>query len=292
VEVLAVCPQTELYHASTPEAVASFPAEMFRAAREALLERVSRQVAELGGPAASWPITVETGPVAPTIARVAVGCKAEMILLGLSSYPPLERWLSRETLLRVIHFSHVPVLAVEPERRELPHRIVVATDFSDYSQRVARSAIHLAAPDAHIHLVHVAWAPPSDPGWTDSGEWVRTYRAGIEHRLKEMAAELARGTRLDVQTRVLAGNPGPELLHFAQEADADLLATGSHGSGFLARLVIGSVSSRLVHGARCSLLVAPPQTVPVELEATLTEEEVVSELGDVEEMVSARPPIA
>jgi nucleotide-binding universal stress UspA family protein len=290
VEVLAVCPPTDLYAAGAPEAVASFPVELLTSARDMLQERVARQVAELGGEASSWPVTVEVGAVAATIARVATSRSADLILLGLPPHPKMERWLARETLLRVIHLSSVPVLAVEPEARELPHRIVIATDFSEFSQRVARAALRLAAPDAHVHLVHVTWTPPPEAGWTDSDEWVRTYRTGVERRLDRMAAELSAGTRLDLHVRVLTGEPGPELLHFAEEADAQLLSTGSHGSGFLGRLVLGSVSSRLVHGARCSLLVAPPQTAAVELEPTMTEEEMMSDLGNASEVAFARPP--
>lgn len=291
VEVLAVCPPTEIYGTGSAEAAAGFPARLLATSVEAVTERVQQQLHALDADASSWPIHVEVGAVAPTVARTAASRGVAMIVLGLASHSPLERWLSRETLLRVIHLSHVPVLAVDPERRELPSRVVVAADFSEFSRRAIRNALEVAAPDAHIHLVHVTWArSPVDPGWTDFEEWVTTYRTGVEHRLKEMAAELAEGTRLEILPHVLRGDPGEELLRFAKEADAELLVAGSHGSGFMGRLILGSVSRRLVHGTRCSLLVAPPQKPAPELEEGLGEDELVAELGRTGEMLVAEGP--
>jgi hypothetical protein len=45
-----------------------------------------------------------------------------------------------------------------------------------------------------------------------------------------------------------------------------VIAAGSHGAGFLSRLVMGSVSTRLVRGATRMVLIAPPRTVPAEVE--------------------------
>jgi nucleotide-binding universal stress UspA family protein len=290
VEMLAVCPPAEIYGTGSAEAAAGYPARVLATSVDALTERVHHQLQVLGGQASSWPIAVEVGAVAATIARTAAHHEAALIVMGLASHSGIERWLARETLLRVIHLANVPVLAVDPERRELAHRVVVATDFSDFSRRAIRSALHVAAPDAQIHLVHVTWARPADGSWTDSDRWVQTYRTGVGHRLQALAAELAEGTRLGVHTHVLEGDPGGELLNFAKETDAELLVAGSHGSGFLGRIMLGSVSSRLVHGTRCSLLIAPPKARARELDASMVQEEVIAELGRAGEMFMVDGP--
>ena len=46
----------------------------------------------------------------------------------------------------------------------------------------------------------------------------------------------------------------------------DLIVAGSHGHNFLSRLLLGSVSTRLVRSAHCSVLVAPPDDAPGFLE--------------------------
>ena len=70
--------------------------------------------------------------------------------------------------------------------------------------------------------------------------------------------------------------------------NADLIAAGSHGAGFFGRIVIGSVSSKLVHGTRASLLLTPPADVPDELQVGLNEAEVLSDLGTAAELLPNR----
>jgi nucleotide-binding universal stress UspA family protein len=55
----------------------------------------------------------------------------------------------------------------------------------------------------------------------------------------------------------LLGDPAAAVLAFAAAQGVDLIAAGSHGYGTIARTFLGSVSTRLVRGAECSVLVAP-----------------------------------
>lgn len=48
------------------------------------------------------------------------------------------------------------------------------------------------------------------------------------------------------------GRPGEELVNLA--ADADLLVVGSHGSGALKELILGSVSSYCTHHSTCPVV--------------------------------------
>lgn len=287
VEVVTVFESADLYAAGSPHAIASLPPHYVPAALEALRSRVRTQLADVGPGAADWPLTVELGSVAPTIARAAAKGWAGMILVGMREPGKLERWLARETLLRLIHLAHVPVLAVPHSADELPRRGVVAVDFSDLSLRAARHASETIVPGGQVHLAHVSLNPaPNEPaGWA---EWERTYRVGVERRLEEFAEELDPSGRLTVKTHVLSGEPDLEILRLAGEVRADLIAAGSQGLGRFGRLILGSVSGGLAHGARCSLLVAPPPTVPAEL--GLTERDVWSSLGTAGAMVPSEPP--
>jgi nucleotide-binding universal stress UspA family protein len=57
------------------------------------------------------------------------------------------------------------------------------------------------------------------------------------------------------ETEVLYGNPAQEIVEEAERWGADLIVTGSHGRGLLARTVLGSVSNAVVNQARCSVLI-------------------------------------
>jgi nucleotide-binding universal stress UspA family protein len=278
VSVLAVFEPIDLYSVGTPEAVAHLPPHYMPAAVEAVRERVRAQLATLGGGAAEWPLAVESGRVSSTVARAAIRHDAKLILLGLSRPRGVERWLSRETLLQVIHLANVPVMAVPEDVTELPRSAVVAIDFSDFSMRVARDLAHWIAPGAELHLAHVAWAGIEGDSWTGWTEWEKSYRTGVERRLTELAAELDDPNRT-VRAHVLRGDAGQEILRLAGDLKADLVAAGSHGAGFFGRLVIGSVSSKLVHGCNSSLLIAPPRSIPDEVGVEIAEGELLADLG-------------
>jgi nucleotide-binding universal stress UspA family protein len=271
VEVLTVYETGDVYTAGWPDPVSSLPPRFAPPSVKGVRARVRAQLAEAGSGAAEWPLTVAMGRVAPTIARVAVERRASLILLGLHQPGAVERWFSREMLLRLIHLAHVPVVAVPQEAGALPRKVVLAVDFSQFAQRAASAVMQLVGAGAQLHLAHVvripAWTEGSS-GWigsTEVGETGKTYTTADERRLGALATELECPAEVDVIPHLLSGEPGPEILQLAAEVNADLIASGSHGAGFLGRIVMGSVSSRLVHGARCSLLIAPPEKVPAEL---------------------------
>jgi nucleotide-binding universal stress UspA family protein len=74
--------------------------------------------------------------------------------------------------------------------------------------------------------------------------------------LLERLAERVRAGGLDaVETRLLDGDPAPEILRYAEENAIDLIISGSRGLGGLKGLFLGSVSHKLIEGAACPCLV-------------------------------------
>jgi nucleotide-binding universal stress UspA family protein len=62
--------------------------------------------------------------------------------------------------------------------------------------------------------------------------------------------------RWDVRAASACGTPAWELISKADEWKPDLIVVGSHGRSGLARLMLGSVSQRILAEARCSVRVA------------------------------------
>jgi len=58
-----------------------------------------------------------------------------------------------------------------------------------------------------------------------------------------------------VKTIVAQGNPAEEILETAKKLKADLIVTGSHGRHGAQKFLLGSVSSKLVDHALCTVLV-------------------------------------
>jgi nucleotide-binding universal stress UspA family protein len=287
VEVIAVYEPITLYGTDPLAPASGVPPQFAIASMEALRDRVKAQLAEVGGPAIDWQVIGSAGPVSQAIARAAVRREADLILLGLRHPSTVERWIGRETLLRLAHLAHVPILAVAADATDLPARVLVATDFSDFSARVARAAAQWLAPGGRIDLAHVTWSPSPGDRWDGITEWQKTYRIGVQRRLDEVAESVKASGVGEVHTHILSGDPSTAILQLAEELNAHLIAAGSHGVGFLGRVVMGSVSSKLVHGASCSLLIAPPEDVSPELRVEMTEPEVLAELGLAAELALA-----
>lgn len=228
------------------------PAE---AAVRALRERVRSQLRRMDGGAEDWPLTVQVGGVARTIASYAIDCGASRVLLGLPEADAAQRWMTREMLLDLIPRLQVPVLAVPPGYVAMPRSVVVAVDFSKYSLEIAREAVEDLDEGAQLHLVHVA----------DAGDAYRTDadRLAAERQLTELATELELPGVVAVEAHIRVGDPADEILALANEVGAELVASGSHGISYPGQVLTGDVWGKLVHLANRPLLIGPPRGMRV-----------------------------
>jgi nucleotide-binding universal stress UspA family protein len=69
--------------------------------------------------------------------------------------------------------------------------------------------------------------------------------------LKKLAHQSAEGS----QVAIRFGDPGHQIVDYAQEVRADLIALSSHGQTGLTRLLLGSVAEKVVRLAHCPVLV-------------------------------------
>lgn len=221
-------------------------------AKRAAAEQASRVLDEVPD------VEVREGDPATVIARMAHRAGATMIVSGLGRHRVADRIFSDETALRLIRTADVPVLATAPGASRAPRRIVVAMDFSETSLRAARMALTLAASEATIFLAHVV---PRDSSLHEWKSWSTTYKVGAGDALTRTREQLRIPEGMIVQTVVLQGDAATELLAFATGVSADLIATGSHGHGFVARMLVGSVTTRLVRASACSVLTVPHAAV-------------------------------
>ena len=66
---------------------------------------------------------------------------------------------------------------------------------------------------------------------------------------------MLRATGFDARPEVRSGPPGPTVVAFAGEGNADLVIMGSHGRTGVTRLLLGSVARHVLHHSSCSVLV-------------------------------------
>jgi nucleotide-binding universal stress UspA family protein len=245
-------------------------AELFEARKGSIETEIRLQMETVTGSPTGWPLRVEPGIPASRVVSLAEELGASLIVVGVGEHGPMERIFGRETALQIIRLSHLPVLAVPGTDLGLPNKAILCVDFSTFSARAVRAAASLLKSPAELHLVHAVAGLEFVP--TTSGDWHPEHIRQLEERLEEFGASLDLDEGCALRTRVLEGEPSHEILAYAEEIGADLIVAGSHGHSFMGRLLMGSVSTRLVRGARCAILVAPPEEPAEEVAAPATDE--------------------
>lgn len=205
-------------------------------------------------PATLWPVTVRAGDPIREILDVAKSLDARCIVTGRGRHSWLERMFSGESVMRLLQLGEVPVFAVEKTLTGLPRTVVIATDFSVFGTYAAQVALDYIAPDAHVHLVHVA--PPLSDNGPVLGAFAEEYHRAANGSFRQLLERLER-KGLQFETHILEGNTASQLVDYANSMHADLVVTGTHGYGFARRLVLGSVATSLVRGVSCSVLCVP-----------------------------------
>jgi nucleotide-binding universal stress UspA family protein len=189
------------------------------------------------------------------LADVARDCDAELIVVGGRHHGALARSWGGSTAHYLVRTVDIPVLVVGPGRR-VPERILVATDVFGAAvptlAAAARYAGLLGARLRAIHIVEPAKYPMVVPLSLDQGEYERRSRVAFERVIEKAAPSVAPADRV---TREGLADEG-----IAEEAaawEADVTVLGSHGKGWVDRMLIGSTTERLLNRLPTSLLVVP-----------------------------------
>ena len=251
-EVLSVV-RTEPIISPEGQYIDSGVASTWRTDQRAVIEE---QLTRVLGTAEHVLISVLDGNPAYTISRVAAERRAVLIVVGLGQHDLTTRIFGDETALQLARISRTPVLAVPPTVIASPNHAVVAVDFSDLSVRAAQAAVEAVADVGQVDLVHVVSAALDENVLRPLHiEWART-------QLKLLCAQLVIPSGVTVTTDVLFGEPASTLLDYATRVGANLVSTGTHGRGFVARAMLGSVTTKLLRGTTCALLTVPRNPLP------------------------------
>jgi nucleotide-binding universal stress UspA family protein len=235
-----------------PEIDLQFSADAIAAHREAQVQSVKKQLAQLLG---ARDVRVETldGHPADVIARAAAQANASLVVAGLGRHRMIDRVLGDETVLRLVRSTPCPVLAVGDEFA-IPRTIVVGIDFSENSVHAAQLALCFIERGGSLHLMNVA--PREDLlGLLAGGP--ATYHEHAMARIGELVAQLDVPPGVDIQSVVRSGDPGTRILEYAGDARAGMIAIGARGHGRTARMLVGSVASKILRGSAIAVLTLP-----------------------------------
>jgi len=197
-------------------------------------------------PAVVDAMVVSTGATADVLEAVVDETDATMLVLGGKHHSKLGRWLGGSTVQGVVRRLPVPLLVTAGELPIHP-RVMVAVDASYAALPTIRQAIAFARLlGSPLHALHVIDPPPA------IAELPRDWsRAIVERDLWPIIPLVERGKV------IREGVPLATIVDEAAAWRADVIVVGSHGKGWVDRLLIGSVTEDLLNNLPCAVLVVP-----------------------------------
>ncbi len=139
-------------------------------------------------------------------------------------------------------------------------KILIAVDDSAQSLAAAQTGFALAHElNAAVGILYVVDQSHevinADQGITP--EEIRSQLLEHAEKTVQQYIQLYKGTG-EVQRFTAEGVPGEEILHIAQEWQAQLIVMGTHGRSGLSRLMTGSVAEHVIRHTNVPVLVTPP----------------------------------
>jgi len=143
--------------------------------------------------------------------------------------------------------------------------VLCPIDFSEFSRRAVDHAAAIARwYKANLTVLYVSGIRPVSelgirpmveiPAVAMTDEDREGTLAEVREFVRDVPAEVHLDTRVEEALSVHEG-----ILRQAEVIGADLLVVGSHGRSGFERLLLGSVTERLVHKAFCPTMVVPPR---------------------------------
>jgi len=143
----------------------------------------------------------------------------------------------------------------------VPTRILVPTDFSEFSGKALRQALDIANEyQAKVFLLHVVHEVMDFTGldFINSEDMVRDFKGNevvwAERSLKKQLESFPQTNDVEVETIVRRGVPYIEILKVGEEERIDLIVIASLGKSGIARYLIGSVARNVLKGSKCPVL--------------------------------------
>jgi nucleotide-binding universal stress UspA family protein len=180
------------------------------------------------------------------------GEDAQLIVVGGREHGALARVFGGSTAHYLIRTGNTPVLVTGASRAPV-RRVLAAIDLSFAAEPTLAAARDLArTTGARLRVMHVV--EPARPVLAPHINESMIYREAVT-----AFAEYMRGhPEVDPRDRVVQRGIADEAIAAAAiNWEADVVVVGSHGKGWVDRLLVGSTTERLLDTRPCAVLVVP-----------------------------------
>ncbi len=231
------------------------------AMNRAVLQIAHERLAEALTPAmpeeALATLEVRLGRAAVLIREVVTERDAGMVVLGAKHHPAVTRWIGGSTVHNVVRTSRVPVMVTMTDQARI-QRVLVAVDVSDAAAQTVSAGRKLARLfGATVRVMHAVEPLPLIAALPVALDQDAYYRLSEEQFRDTVEGQVEDD---DVSFVVRRGAAEDEVAAEVAEWQADVLVVGSHGKGWVDRLLVGSTTERLLNHLPTTTLVVPIST--------------------------------
>jgi nucleotide-binding universal stress UspA family protein len=109
--------------------------------------------------------------------------------------------------------------------------------------------------EAKITALYVIEDPPSL--YIYSPKIMEKVRADYESaytKILERSKEMANRSGINIHTVLVEGDPASKIIGYSEMEKIDIIIIGSRGMGKFKELILGSVSNKVLHHAKCSVM--------------------------------------
>jgi len=182
----------------------------------------------------------------------------DLIVMGSHSRSMLGRWIHGSFTQFTLHNTKVSARIARNliSDEMVAPRLVVAVDGSQDSMAAVEAIAHRVWPlGTEVRAVAVLSHRYIQPALGFSAYFtceMELIRRAFQNAVDDAATQLRRAG-LNAAALVLPGEPAAVLIAEAIDWKADCIFLGTHGTGALARMLLGSVSTAVATGAPCSI---------------------------------------
>jgi nucleotide-binding universal stress UspA family protein len=203
---------------------------------------------------------VRKGKASLEILLTAEEEKPDLIVMGTKGKTGMKHILLGSVAEQVVRRAGVPVWISRGSSHNLPQKILVPVDFSEYSRQALEQGIQWARElKAELYVLHVAdlrYLYALDPLGLDTRPELETQlKKEAEEQLKDWSKSISIPANLEVRL----GGAVFEIQDSIQENAIDLVLLSTHGRSGLKHLLMGSVAEQVVRYSPCSVMtICPP----------------------------------
>ncbi|MEF9426530.1 MAG: universal stress protein [Candidatus Mariimomonas ferrooxydans] len=197
--------------------------------------------------------SVEQGRAYEKIVYVADVEDCDIIVMGRSGIHNIERMLMGSVTSRVIGYTRKEVLVVPGDTSIGWGNILLATDDSKCSEVAADRAINFAKSYGG-RLTAVSVVDVTDEFYAEVPQAVAQMVEKAESALEKVNKK-AESEGIKIESVVREGGEHEKIVEVAEEKGADVIFMGSHGRTGLEKLIMGSITEKVIGYAPCPVMV-------------------------------------